>query len=650
MIAVPFNPLQRHYAILQREFNGAYHRVMRRGHFILGPELACFEDEFAQYCRTRFCMGVGNGLDALQLILRAYGITHGDEVIVPGNTFIATFSAVSLCGAQPVPIDPRADTFNIDPGKIEQAVTTNTKAIIAVHLFGQPAEMDAINEIAQKHNLKVIEDAAQAHGASYKGRRTGGLGDAAAFSFYPVKNLGAFGDGGAITTNDDKLAECIVRLRNYGSARKYHHEVLGVNSRLDELQAAFLRVKLKRLDKANAARTQIAEAYLHGLTGCVPALTLPEIDNNSTSVWHQFVVRCDDRDSLQKFLTDRSIATVIHYPVPPHLQLVYNESGARIRRVGPLPITERLAKTSLSLPIDPYLRETEQAAVMEAVQQFFGAKRAPVVNGITKERRTKPPERAAPESKEARIRCYADDYFADYGFESKLVNARQAFILEIIEKHRPKTLVEVGCGADLLYSRACDMGLPIEKWIITEPSKIFTKTAREAGRSEIPLNVVEGFFEDCVESLQDILRDGAEMILISGLLQEISEPDAILDAARQLLLQTGLLHVNVANAYSFHRRLAQSMGLITDVHQLSDRNKNFVQSRVYDRTSLRETVTTAGFVPVKEGGYFIKPFTHKQMESIEELVSPQMMEGLLKLGVELPELASEIYINATIAP
>lgn len=643
---VPLNPLQRQYAQLQSELDDAYRRVMRRGHFILGPELSSFEDEFAEYCGVRFCVGVGNGLDALQLILRAFGITHGDEVIVPGNTFIATFLAVSHCGATPVPIDPDTRTFNIDPDRIEKGVTAKTKAIIAVHLYGQAAEMDAISEIAKKYGLKVIEDAAQAHGASYKGRRTGNLGDAAAFSFYPVKNLGAFGDGGAITTNDATLAEKIAALRNYGSSHKYHHEMIGVNSRLDELQAAFLRVKLKNLNEANKARTTIAERYHHGLSACAPALTLPEIKDHPTSVWHQYVIRCDDRDKLQQYLTDRSIDTVIHYPIPPHLQPAYQESGSPIRRTGPLPVSERLAATSLSLPIDACLRDDEQTAVIEAVRQFFVGKPAAEISDISKKRLTLSAAPAVAESRESRIRSYAENYLGDYGFESKLVNARQSLVLEIIEKHRPKTLIEVGCGADLLYTRACELKYPIEKWIIAEPCEIFARTAREGDRNEIPLHVLEGFFEDSYDALRDILGAGAEMILISGLLQEIPDPEVILLNARQLLSQTGLLHVNVSNAYSFHRRLAKAMGLIADVHQLSDRNVNLRQSCVYDRLSLREAVTKVGFVPVEEGGYFIKPFTHEQMESMEDLFSQQMLEGLSTLGRELPDLASEIYINA----
>lgn len=642
---VLFSPLHRHYLNQKDEFDAAYARVMRRGHFILGPELTSFEMEFAEYCQTRFCMGVGNGLDALQLILRAYGISHGDEVIVPAHTFIATFMAVTLCGAQPVPVDSKANTFNIDPDKIEQAITAKTKAIIVVHLFGQPAEMDAINVIARRHNLKVIEDAAQAHGATFQGKRTGGLGDAAAFSFYPVKNLGAFGDGGAITTNDEALAHRITQLRNYGSTRKYHHEVVGINSRLDELQAAFLRVKLKGLDEANATRASIAAQYSQALSSCAPALILPETGKGLTPVWHQYVVRCDTRDALQRFLSERSIDTVIHYPIPTHLQPAYNQPATLIQHEGRLAVSEQLSNTSLSLPIDPYLQDAEQAAVIAAIQEFFQLK-TKTSNEAAREGVTSLSTAEPLSSKTVRIRSYAESYLDDYNFEAKLVDARHTYVLELIKKHQPKTIVEVGCGQDLLYTRADELKLPIERWIIVEPVSTFVQMARDAQRDGIPLDVVEGFFEDSLEFLQGILGNPAEMILMSGLLQEIPDPQALLSAARLLLSPTGLLHVNVANAYSFHRRLAKSMGLISDVHQFSARNEKFIQARVYDAVSLREEIMTANFCPVDEGGYFIKPFTHQQMETIQQILSPQLLEGLWKLGREIPEMASEIYINA----
>lgn len=644
---VLFSPLQRHYLNQKNELDAAYARVMRRGHFILGPELASFEQEFAEYCQTRFCVGVGNGLDALQLILRAYDISDGDEVIVPAHTFIATFMAVTLCGAQPVPVDSKANTFNVDPDQVELAITPKTKAIIAVHLFGQSAEMDLINVVARKHNLKVIEDAAQSHGAIFKGKRTGGLGDAAAFSFYPVKNLGAFGDGGAITTNDEILAHRIRQLRNYGSAQKYHHEMIGVNSRLDELQAAFLRVKLQGLDEANAARTRNAEQYSRALSGCAPSLILPESSKDITHVWHQYVVRCDARDALQKFLVERGIDTVIHYPIPPHLQTAYNQPGILFKHEGQFTVSEELSNTSLSLPIDPYLQEAEREAVIKAIQEFFHLK-TKTSNGTTRERVIILSTAEPFSTKTDRIRSYARQYLDDYKFEAKLVDARQKYVLELIKTHQPKTLVEVGCGIDLLYTKALELKLPIERWIIVEPSSTFAQVAREAQGSAIPLDVVEGFFEDSLDALQGLLGSPAEMILMSGLLQEISDPQTLLSAARQLLSRTGLLHVNVANAYSLHRRLAKSMGLISDVHQLSARNRKLMQAHVYDATSLKKAITTEKFLPVEEGGYLIKPFTHQQMESIQNILSPEILEGLWKLGQEMPELASEIYINARI--
>jgi len=351
--------LARHYRLLRSELDDAYERVMSKGMFIMGEELARFETEFAELCQTAYGVGVGNGLDALSLILQAYGIGSGAEVIVPGQTFIATWLAVSRVGAIAVPVDVDEATFNIDPEAISSAITPRTRAIIAVHLFGQPAQMDRIVEVAGDHGLKVIEDAAQAHGAEYRSRRVGSLGDAAAFSFYPVKNLGAFGDGGAITTDDPDLAERVRRLRNYGSIEKYRHVELGLNSRLDELQAAFLRVKLRHLDAMNRMREAIAERYASELASCGPELQLPATLREVRSVWHQYVVRCQDRDGLRRFLADHSVQTLVHYPLPPHLQPAYADNGIAIRHAGPLPVSERLAATALSLPIDPLLKERE---------------------------------------------------------------------------------------------------------------------------------------------------------------------------------------------------------------------------------------------------------------------------------------------------
>lgn len=347
---VPFLDLRPACEELQAELDDAYHRVMRSGWFIMGAELESFEREFAAYCEAGHAIGVANGLDALHLILRAYGIGPGDEVIVPSNTFIATWLAVSQVGARPVPVEPDARTYNLDPRRIEAAIGPSTRAIMPVHLYGQPADMDAISEIARARGLKVIEDAAQAHGARYKGRRAGSLGDAAGFSFYPGKNLGAFGDGGAVVTSDAALAERIRLLRNYGSARKYVHPAMGVNSRLDELQAAFLRVRLRRLDDWNARRARIAAAYLEDLADS--ALVLPHVPDGHAPAWHLFVVRSEGRDEVLRSAAAAGIDLLVHYPIAPHLQEAY--AGLGIPR-GALPIAERLQDEVISLPIGPHL-------------------------------------------------------------------------------------------------------------------------------------------------------------------------------------------------------------------------------------------------------------------------------------------------------
>jgi len=333
------------------ELDEAYHRVVNSGWFVLGQEVLAFEKEFAAYCETSHCVGTGNGLDALSLILRAMDIGPGDEVIVPANTFIATWLAVDLVGAKPVPVEPSEISFNIDPTEIEAAITSNTKAIIAVHLFGQPADMDAIQVIARKYDLKIIEDAAQAHGASYYGRRVGSLGDAAAFSFYPGKNLGALGDAGAVVTNDSLIAESVRCLSNYGSKEKYQHTLLGVNSRLDELQAAFLRVKLRYLDEWNLAREKLAQIYNSRLAD-VHFLQLPEVPQGIKPVWHLYVIRCLQRDELQNQLKANHIGSQIHYPVPPHLSPAF----ANRWKQASLPVTEKLSRQILSLPMFPNLQ------------------------------------------------------------------------------------------------------------------------------------------------------------------------------------------------------------------------------------------------------------------------------------------------------
>ncbi|HRJ73182.1 MAG TPA: DegT/DnrJ/EryC1/StrS family aminotransferase [Terrimicrobiaceae bacterium] len=349
---IPFLELKPGYLELKAEFDAAYQRVMDSGWVLLGKELEAFEAEFAAYSGTRHCIGVANGLDALHLLLRAMQIGPGDEVLVPSNTFIATWLAVSYAGATPIPVEPDQRTYNIDPGRLEAAITRRTKAIIPVHLYGQPADMDPINAITAKHGLKVIEDNAQAQGAKYKGRPTGSLGDAAATSFYPGKNLGAFGDGGGVTTNDDDLADRVRTLRNYGSKVKYHYEYQGMNSRLDEIQAAFLRVKLSVLDAWNSRRKAIAATYLAGLGGRRSDLVLPFVPEWADPVWHLFVIRHPQRDALQKHLASAGVGTQIHYPIPCHQTAAYRKEG---QPSYSLPIAEELSGTVLSLPIGPHL-------------------------------------------------------------------------------------------------------------------------------------------------------------------------------------------------------------------------------------------------------------------------------------------------------
>jgi dTDP-4-amino-4,6-dideoxygalactose transaminase len=369
---VPFLDLKAPYAELREGLDAASRRVMESGWFITGGELKAFEEEFAAYCGARHCVGVGNGLDALHLILRALKIGEGDEVIVPSNTFIATWLAVTQAGATPVPVEPDPRTYNLDPSAIEAAITPRTRALLPVHLYGQCADMDAIREVAAPYGLKVIEDAAQAQGATYRGRRAGSLADAAGFSFYPGKNLGALGDAGAVVTDDDALAEEIRRLRNYGSRRKYVHEAKGFNSRLDEMQAALLRVKLAKLDEWNARRRRAAERYVQELEGA-PDLTLPSAPEWAEPVWHLFVVRHPRRDALREHLEASGVGTLVHYPIPPHMQEAYSELG--IER-GSLPVSEAMAEEVLSLPIGPHLSDEEQAYVIAQVSAFCARGRA----------------------------------------------------------------------------------------------------------------------------------------------------------------------------------------------------------------------------------------------------------------------------------
>jgi dTDP-4-amino-4,6-dideoxygalactose transaminase len=368
---IPFLDIHAGYLELKDGFDAAYHRVMDSGWVLLGEETRAFEAEFAAYCETKHCVAVGNGLDALQLVLRAWDIGPGDEVIVPAHTFIATWLAVSNVGARPVPVEPDEATCNIDAERMEAAITPRTKAIIPVHLYGQPADMDPVMALAEKHGLKVLEDNAQAQGARYKGRRTGSLGHAAAASFYPGKNLGAFGDAGAVTTGDDHLAERVRMLRNYGSTVKYRHELTGLNSRIDELQAAFLRVKLRHLDEWNARRKALASEYLSQLSdssfqhvSISGFQLLPSVASWADPVWHLFVIRHPMRDALQEKLSNDGIQTVIHYPVPPHLSGAY--AGMGFKR-GDFPIAEKLAGEVLSLPIGPHLTSGSIEVVCRAV-------------------------------------------------------------------------------------------------------------------------------------------------------------------------------------------------------------------------------------------------------------------------------------------
>ena len=360
---IPFLELKPTYDELRDELDSAYHRVMDSGWYLLGNEIESFEAGFAKYCEAKHCVAVGNGLDALHLTLRAYDIGAGDEVIVPTNTFIATWLAISYAGATPVPVEPDPKTFNLDPGRIQAALTRQTKAIMPVHLYGQPADMDPIMSIARKHGLKVIEDNAQAQGARYQGRRTGSLGHAAGHSFYPGKNLGAFSDAGAVTTNDGDLAGRIRTLRNYGSKKKYYNDVKGFNSRLDELQAAFLRVKLKKLDEWNDRRRSVAALYLTELRSAAN-LALPFVPEWAEPVWHLFVVRHPKRDALQQKLAAADIGTLIHYPVPVHLSGAYSD-GKWLR--GSFPMAEELSDTVLSLPMGPHLAKEQTRFVAAEV-------------------------------------------------------------------------------------------------------------------------------------------------------------------------------------------------------------------------------------------------------------------------------------------
>lgn len=362
---IPFLDLKAPYEELRAEIDQAIARVVSSGWFILGPEVEAFEDEFARYCDASHCVGVANGLDALHLALRSMGVGPGDEVVVPSNTYIATWLAVTQCGATPVPVEPIEATHNMDPAQIEARITPRTRVVLPVHLYGQPADMDAILAVARKHGLRVLEDAAQAHGARYKGQRVGAHGDAVAWSFYPGKNLGALGDGGAVTTNDPRLADNIRLLRNYGSRAKYVNEVAGYNSRLDPIHAAVLRVKLPHLEAWNLRRAAIAEMYSTALADA--SLVLPATPCWAEPAWHLFVVRHPRRDELQAHLTSRGVGTLIHYPIPPHKQRAYAQHD---RCLPALPLATRLAEEVLSLPIGPHISREDAQRVATEVNQY----------------------------------------------------------------------------------------------------------------------------------------------------------------------------------------------------------------------------------------------------------------------------------------
>lgn len=362
---IPFVSFDKMNNEIKRDIFSKFKDIYDKSNYILGDEVEAFQKEFSDYCGAKYCVGCGNGLDAIYLILKAYCIGPGDEVIVPSNTYIATALAVSYTGAKPVFVEPNLKYYEIDVNKIEEKITKKTKAIIAVHLYGQVADMDEINMIAKKYNLKVIEDAAQAHGALYKGKKVGTLADAAAFSFYPGKNLGAFGDGGAVVTSDEEVYKKVKALSNYGSDYKYHHIYKGVNSRLDEVQAGFLRVKLNYLDNWNKERRRIAERYLKGIKN--ENIVLPAIEPNGEPIWHLFVIRTSKRDELEKYLKENGISTLKHYPIPIHLQKAYEELGIK---KGELPIAELISNEVLSLPMYYGLTDEEISYVIRKINEW----------------------------------------------------------------------------------------------------------------------------------------------------------------------------------------------------------------------------------------------------------------------------------------
>ena len=359
---VSFLPMEKE---LDKELRGAFERVYERSWYIEGEEDTAFENSFAKYIGKEYCVGVGNGLEAIVLALKALGIGEGDEVIVPSNTYIATALAATYVGATPVFVEPHIETFNIDPSKIEEKITSKTKCIIPVHLYGQACDMDPIMAIAKKYSLKVVEDCAQAHGATYKGQKIGSFGDAAAFSFYPGKNLGALGDAGGVVTGSKEVADKVRALGNYGSDYKYHHIYKGNNSRLDELQAAFLSAKLPHLDRMNENRRATAKKYFEGINN--PLVTLPYVPEDMVPVWHVFGIRCSKRNELEKFLNEKGIGTNKHYPIPMHLQKCYEDLGIE---KGALPIAEEISATELSIPMYYGMTDEEVSYVIDAINEF----------------------------------------------------------------------------------------------------------------------------------------------------------------------------------------------------------------------------------------------------------------------------------------
>lgn len=357
------------YRELQKELDTAISKVLKGGWYILGEQVKQFEKNYAEYIGVKYCIGVGNGMDALELLLRAYDVGPGDEVIVPANTYVATVLVANLVGAKPVFVEPDKDTFNMDPLKLEKAITKKTKVVMPVHLYGQTADITSIKKICKAHNLILIEDAAQAHGAEHKGKKAGALGNAAGFSFYPGKNLGAYGDAGAVTTNSEKVAEYVSMARNYGSKIKYYNIVKGFNSRLDELQATILDVKLKHLDDWNDRRREIASYYLQNINQDKNlAFKLPVEAKNNKHIWHVFVIQTKKREKFMSYLMEKGIETLIHYPVPPYKQEAYKEYNSIASRY---PITNQMAEEVVSLPIGPHLDKKSTEYVCEVTNQFI---------------------------------------------------------------------------------------------------------------------------------------------------------------------------------------------------------------------------------------------------------------------------------------